>query len=145
MDNGGAHLVRKPANSSVEARLSAQSGNLYHARYVCQRGGGTHRRWACRAATGWLLREWRETWSLTTVGRMVSAAEQVNAESDPAKDPWPNCPDPYDGTGSSWHDTKACESPGYGWGEDPPGWYCGPLQIDPVIWAHVIRKWGVPC
>lgn len=59
-------------------------------------------------------------------------------------DPWPNCPDPYDGRGS-WQDTKNCESPGMSWFVDPPGYYCGPLQMDPYLWRVQIKKYHVPC
>lgn len=55
-----AHLIAKPRNSSLSARLVAQQQNLAHARYVCRHGGGEHRRWACRA-TLWLRRELEET------------------------------------------------------------------------------------
>jgi hypothetical protein len=145
-----AHLVRvpdSPARSVLQNREASQVENLAHARYVCRHGGGAHRRWACRARA-WISIELAETRrallppAVATSARMVAAAEQVAAES--AGDPWPNCPDPHDGSGS-WQATKNCESPGYGWGEDPPGYYCGPLQLDPVIWSHVIRRWGVPC
>lgn len=51
-------------------------------------------------------------------------------------DPWPNCPDPYDGRGS-WSDTVNCENHGNWY--DSPGYYrCG-LQFDPG-WE---RKYGV--
>jgi hypothetical protein len=146
-----AHLVRhpdKPGLSVLENREASQVANLAHARYVCRRGGGEHKRWAC-AARSWLLEELSETRRAlrppvsATIARMIGAGEQVAAESK--GDPWPNCDDPHDGSGASWQDTKNCESPDHGWSEDPPGYYCGPLQIDPAIWAHVIRRWGVPC
>jgi hypothetical protein len=85
----------------------------------------------------------RSTESVDWVGRNIAAAEYVAAHS--SGDPWPNCPDPHDGSGSSWHDTKDCESGGYGWHEDPPGYYCGPLQLDPHIWRVPIARYGVPC
>ena len=72
---------------------------------------------------------------------MIQAAEQVAREG--VGDPWPNCLDPYDGSGASWQRTKNCESPGYAWSADPPGYDCGPLQLDPILWRHVIRRWGV--
>ena len=138
-----AHLVATPKDSSVVAIHNAQSANLYHARYVCRYGDGQHRRWACKAATGWLLREWQQTRPADVIYRMIQAAEQVAREG--VGDPWPNCLDPYDGSGASWQRTKNCESPGYAWSADPPGYDCGPLQLDPILWRHVIRRWGVPC
>jgi hypothetical protein len=59
--------------------------------------------------------------------RQIAAAEVIGRES--AGDPWPNCPDPYDGSGASWDDTANCENGGR-W-HDSPGYYrCG-LQFDP--------------
>jgi hypothetical protein len=53
-------------------------------------------------------------------------------------DPWPNCPDPYDG-GGSWQNTVNCENGGNWY--DSPGYYrCG-LQFDPG-WE---RKYGRLC
>jgi hypothetical protein len=53
-------------------------------------------------------------------------------------DPWPNCPDPYDGSGAAWWNpnypadkgtTLGCENGGSWY--DSPGYYrCG-LQFDP--------------
>jgi hypothetical protein len=71
----------------------------------------------------------------------IAAAEYVAAQGG---NPWPNCPDPLR-DGASWDDTKRCESPGYSWNVDPPGYYCGPLQLDPKLWAYPIRLYGVPC
>ena len=60
--------------------------------------------------------------------KQIAAAETLGRES--AGDPWPNCPDPYDGSGSSWQDTVDCENGG-DW-LDSPGYYrCG-LQFDPM-------------
>jgi hypothetical protein len=61
------------------------------------------------------------------VTRQMWAGGILGRES--AGDPWPNCPDPYDGSGSSWTDTVACENGG-SW-LDSPGFYrCG-LQFHP--------------
>jgi hypothetical protein len=156
---GDAHLIRypdRPADSQLENRERSQELNLGHARYVCRRGGGEHRRWACRAKV-WIAEELEQTRRALrpvvvapTRARMIAAGEQVAAES--VGDPWPNCPDPHAG-GGSWDDTVKCENRGIyesaglaaAWRLDPPGYYCGPLQLDPIIWRHVIRKWGVPC
>lgn len=60
------------------------------------------------------------------VALQIAAANVIGRES--AGDPWPNCPDPFDG-GGSWSDTVACENNG-NW-MDSPGYYrCG-LQFDP--------------
>jgi hypothetical protein len=40
----------------------------------------------------------------------IRAAEILGSQSE--GDPWPNCPDPYDGSGASWNDTVACENGG---------------------------------
>lgn len=145
--SGDAHLpykvkVEKP---SMEQRHAVQTRNLYHARYVCGRGRGAHVRAHCQAATGWLLREWRETrpepegawW----IRKQIAVAEKLGAEGDrQGTDPWPNCSDPYDHRGASWLDTLSCENRGmverYGIRDprswlDSPGYYrCG-LQFKP--------------
>lgn len=55
-----------------------------------------------------------------------------------SRDPWPNCPDPYDGSGASWDRTVACENAG-SW-LDSPGYYrCG-LQFDPMWERHYGRR-----
>lgn len=84
----------------------------------------------------------------TARARNIAAAESIAAAALRGRlpDPWPNCPDPvFDGSRWSWDDTKACESRGYGWDGDPPGFFCGPLQIHPRYHAAAIRKWGIPC
>lgn len=43
-------------------------------------------------------------------GSQIAAAEAIAQAS--RGDPWPNCPDPYDGSGASWEDTVACENGG---------------------------------
>jgi hypothetical protein len=68
--------------------------------------------------------------------RQIAAAEVIGRES--TGDPWPNCPDPFDG-GGSWDDTVQCENGG-SW-LDTPGFYrCG-LQFDPM-WE---RRFGRLC
>lgn len=60
------------------------------------------------------------------VTKQIWAGNILGRES--SGDPWPNCPDPYDG-GGSWQDTVNCENGG-SW-LDSPGYYrCG-LQFDP--------------
>jgi hypothetical protein len=165
-----AHLIRvqpdAPNASKLERRLARQTENLKHAVYVCRNGDREHKRWACWAASsvidprtgqGWLRAERRETMNLmrpklSTAARMILAAEAVKAAS-PDSDPWPNCPDPHDGSGASWTETVKCENRGIyesaglaaAWRLDPPGYYCGPLQLDPVIWRKIIARYGVPC
>ena len=154
-DSSG-HLVYKAPKDPTRAQLHAtQAKNLYHARYVCKRGAGQHRRWACRAATGWLLKEWRQTAPPVVEGidswarKQIAVAEKIGRGGDAGgTDPWPNCPDPYDHAGHSWFDTVKCENTRY-WQLfrdqrvwlDPPGYYrCG-LQFDPM-WE---RKYGRLC
>jgi len=70
------------------------------------------------------------------VEKQIHAANILGAES--AGDPWPNCPDPYDGRGS-WQATVNCENNGNWY--DSPGYYrCG-LQFDPM-WE---RRFGRLC
>lgn len=58
--------------------------------------------------------------------KQIAAATVIARES--GGDPWPMCPDPFDG-GGSWYDTVACENSGSWY--DSPGYYrCG-LQFDP--------------
>jgi hypothetical protein len=71
------------------------------------------------------------------VARQISVATQIAQAS--GGDPWPNCPDPYDGSGGSWYDTVNCENGGNWY--DSPGYYrCG-LQFDPS-WEY---KYGRLC
>jgi hypothetical protein len=59
--------------------------------------------------------------------RQIAAAEAIGRES--AGDPWPNCPDPFDG-GGSWDDTVRCENGG-SWLDTPGYFRCG-LQFLPA-------------
>lgn len=147
-----AHLPYKPKCKSLDCIERSQQRNLAHAAYVAHHGAHAHRRWA-RKAVVWLARELRQSYAwlhpaprrvYTTSGptNVIAAAEYVARQGG---DPWPSCRDPYDGSGGSWQDTKDCESRGYSWYEDPPGYYCGPLQLDPNVWASVIRRYGIPC
>jgi hypothetical protein len=73
-------------------------------------------------------------WYITA---QIRAAVVIGRES--RGDPWPSCPDPYDGGGYSWTDTVACENGG-NW-RDSPGFYrCG-LQFHPN-WE---RRFGRLC
>jgi hypothetical protein len=153
-DSSG-HLPYKGKPETRAERHALQTKNLYHARYVCRRGDGPKVRAHCLAATGWLLREWRETLPEVTPGidhwakRQMAVAEKIGRGGDDGgTDPWPNCPDPYDHAGHSWLDTVKCENTRY-WQLyrdervwlDPPGFYrCG-LQFDPM-WE---RKYGRLC
>jgi hypothetical protein len=49
-------------------------------------------------------------WLDGSVASQIRAAEIIGSQS--AGDPWPNCDDPYDGSGASWEDTVACENGG---------------------------------
>jgi len=61
------------------------------------------------------------------VAKQIRVAEMIGRSA--RKDPWPNCPDPYDGSGS-WSDTVNCENGGNWY--DSAGYYrCG-LQFDPM-------------
>jgi hypothetical protein len=139
----GAHLVAHPKNHTRAAIHASQITNLKHARYVCRHGANANKRWSC-AAVKWLTREAAETapaprapdvgyWA----SKQIAAAEVIARES--GGDPWPNCPDPFDGSGAGWSSTLACENGG-NW-MDSPGYYrCG-LQFDPS-WE---RRFGPLC
>jgi len=79
------------------------------------------------------------------VTKQIRAATVIGRES--RGDPWPNCPDPFDG-GGSWSKTVACENRAYheryGYPRewlDSPGYYrCG-LQFAPS-WE---RRFGRLC
>ncbi len=116
------------------------------------------RRTSNLALRAWVLRRWtlRATWKCGELRRAIEARNSARARNIAAAsaifyeghggrgDPWPNCPDPFDGSGS-WDDTKACESGRGSWDYDPPGYYCGPLQLDPRIWARIIARFGIRC
>lgn len=138
-----AHLLKVTdhgAQTKLEQRRTSQRVNLAHARYVARHGRGANRVWHRKAAV-WLKRELHETeramrpktdWAAIQMryGRLLALAS--------AGDPWPNCPDPYDGSGASWYDTVACENNG-SW-LDSPGYYrCG-LQFDPMWERHYGRR-----
>lgn len=157
---GESHLVRTPDHpklSALENTYKDQTENLYHARYVCRNGGGDNRVWHCRAATGWLVREWRETRYALGLDRpwwirkQIAVAEKIARAaiaSPEIADPWPNCPDPYHQPGSSWLDTLACENRAMveihginspkAWLDGPGYFRCG-LQFKPS-WEDVYGR-----
>lgn len=149
-----AHLRAKHDGHSLKAKMESQRKNLAHAmgvKRVCERLDidNAECRWH-RSAVRWLARELNETRDAMErakasrwIANMIAAAEYVANHS--SGDPWPNCPDPGDGGGYSWYDTKNCESGGYSWYVDPPGYYCGPFQMDPYTWRVPIARYGVPC
>lgn len=70
------------------------------------------------------------------IAKQIRAARWIGSHA--SRDPWPNCPDPFDG-GGTWYATVACEN--YGIWYDTPGFYrCG-LQFHPM-WE---RKFGQLC
>jgi hypothetical protein len=69
----------------------------------------------CRTISYWIR---RQIWAGNVLGR------------ESRRDPWPNCRDPWDGSGASWYQTVQCENGGNWY--DSPGYYrCG-LQFDPA-------------
>jgi hypothetical protein len=138
-----AHLPYKPKNDSTKARLTAQTKNLAHARYVCKNGAGAHKRWAC-SAQHWLNKERNKTVAkLTVVSTNYWIAKQIRVATligNAAEvDPWPNCSDPIWDGAKNWQVTVNCENLG-NW-MDSPGFYrCG-LQFHPN-WE---RKYGRLC
>jgi hypothetical protein len=145
--DAGAHLIRvapKPSRSMLENRAARQAESYAHAKYVCRHGARANQRWHCAAKT-WIQREWNETMNLlrptatpysSWVAIQIHYATLIAQAS--AGDPWPNCSDPYDGSGASWSDTVGCENNGNWY--DSPGYYrCG-LQFDPMWERHYGRK-----
>jgi hypothetical protein len=142
-----AHLVTvapKPSRSLLENRAARQRENLAHARYVCAHGARANQRWHCKAKV-WIDRELNETMNAmrpTATPYSSWVAIQIHyatliAQSS-SGDPWPNCADPYDGSGASWTDTVGCENNGNWY--DSPGYYrCG-LQFDPMWERHYGRR-----
>ncbi|MFL5864690.1 MAG: hypothetical protein ACJ780_28670 [Solirubrobacteraceae bacterium] len=138
-----AHLPYTPKCKSLECIERSQQRNLAHAEYVAHHGAHAHRRWAKRAVV-WLTRELGQTWArlhppaprvVSWVERQMYAAAVIARES--GSDPWPSCPDPWDG--GSFSSLVACENGGSWY--DSPGYYrCG-LQFDP-IWE---RRFGRLC
>lgn len=145
------HLVAKPKNDTLKARLHSQTVNLGHARYVCNRGANQHKRWSCHAVK-WLTTERNETlrkiayadagyWGSIQIYYATRLATEFPGNH------WPNCPDPFDGTGASWVDTVRCENRGmfekYGlptaWLDSAGFFRCG-LQFHPMWERHYGRK-----
>jgi hypothetical protein len=143
-----AHLAYRTKDNTLQARLHVQTMNLGHAKYVCRHGGHAHKRWACKAIE-WLTAERTKTANALKppvvrqygpewwVAKQIMAAETLGRES--AGDPWPNCPDPYDGSNASWYSTVRCENNG-SWLDSPGSYRCG-LQFDPM-WE---RRFGKLC
>lgn len=137
-----AHLVAHHAKDASLKRIeSSQKQNLVHARYVCNHGANRAKRWSCHAVQ-WLTRELNETKAAlrrkVTVSWIAKQIRVANIIGAGPGDPWPHCPDPFDG-GGSWQRTVNCENSGNWY--DSPGYYrCG-LQFDPM-WE---RKYGQLC
>lgn len=135
-----AHLVKRMHRTDSRAKLHTSVRHNYrHALYVCVKGSGRPKREHCHAL-GWLRHLLRETEPLPTVdswvAKQISAAVTIGRES--SGDPWPYCPDPYDG-GGSWQDTVNCENNG-SWYDSPGFFRCG-LQFHPM-WE---RRFGLLC
>jgi hypothetical protein len=143
-NNAHAHLVRypdHPQKSVLENREASQQKNLKHARYVARHGANRNQRWH-RQAVRWISEELLETrrtlrpkvtdWAAIQMhyGRRIALAS--------AGDPWPNCADPFDGSGASWQRLVNCENGG-SW-LDSPGYYrCG-IQADPMWERYYGRR-----
>lgn len=127
-------LASSPGRPSSPRRIEGIDVQGWHARAVRNRRAINRLRSELRDASK------RTLSSVTSTGywvaRQISVANIIGAQS--AGDPWPNCPDPFDGQGS-WQDTVDCENNG-SW-LDSPGFYrCG-LQFDPM-WE---RRYGQLC
>jgi hypothetical protein len=115
-----AHLVAKPADKTLTARIKSQSLNLAHMRYVCNNGAAWNKKKHC-------------PW--------VPALERELAKSKAKLAP-PIYIAPY-----PWHQIALCES-SYGTGY--PKWhlnsgngYYGGLQFDYGTWHEAQRNLGV--
>lgn len=75
-----AHLIVKPKDRTLQARVASQERNLAHARYVCTEGSGNPKRWHCAAAyrPGWIARELRETKAAITRQELLSYGGNPN-------------------------------------------------------------------
>jgi hypothetical protein len=139
-----AHLLKVTdlgAKTKHEKRRSSQLWNLRHARYVAKYGRGANKVWHRKAAV-WIARELAETERALNPPTVNWAAIQMRygrlLALGSVGDPWPNCPDPHDGSGATWQDTVNCENNG-NW-LDSPGYYrCG-LQFDPMWERHYGRR-----
>lgn len=124
-----AHLVAKPANDSLDARIASQKENLAHVKYVARHGKGEVRKWH-RKWVPILERELDESLAKKQpnwAALQIWLAEKIGPLHD---DAWPNCPDPFDSPRYTWVNTVNCENEG-NW-LDSPGFYrCG-LQFDPA-------------
>jgi hypothetical protein len=82
------------------------------------------------------------------IARNIAAANQLRSEQcghvHGYCDPWPSCPDPFDGRGS-WQDTKNCESPGSAGTSIHPATSAGRFRSTPRSGRHIIRKYAIPC
>jgi hypothetical protein len=142
--DAGAHLIRvapKPSRSMLENRAARQAESYAHAKYVCRHGARANQRWHC-AAKVWIRREWNETMNLLRPATLPTYASWVAVQMKYAtliaqassRDPWPNCGDPFDGSGASWQTLVNCENGGSWY--DSPGYYrCG-IQADPMWERH---------
>lgn len=128
---------------SAKQELACGKKNMHHARAALgflqshpwagskQDRAVLHRdmTWLKRYATQHINNAEHRLWYSTYnywVQRQIRVANIIGAAS--SGDPWPNCPDPFDG-GGSWQDTVNCENGGNWY--DSPGYYrCG-LQFDP--------------
>src|SRR5262245_28749527 len=94
-----ADLISKPKCDTLHCILESQSRNLAHVKYVCNNGAKKAKRWSCHAVR-WLSREIGETRrALTPDWASIQIRYATLIAEASAGDPWPNCPDPYDGSG----------------------------------------------
>jgi len=155
-----AHLAYKPKDGSLQARLSSQTLNLKHARYVARHGKGEHKRWAVKAV-GWLSREQNQTRETLAFNRSVYAIARRQAFAlGVTSHEWHNCavplisrenanrpknwdPERWNGQGSD----------AYGLGQALPPTKMAPWGKDymtnpatQIRWMHVyVRRWGGWC
>ena len=121
--------ARQSARNDQRARWAEQREWLLTLQVERLRRRLTVRRLQARQPSPITLTGWR--------AKQIQAAETIARES--SGDPWPNCPDPHDGSGASWDDTVACENGG-DWNDSPGYFRCG-LQFEPM-WE---RRFGRLC
>lgn len=126
------HLTLKQKVAYFERSIHKERTTIT---WLVNHNRSTHLRW-WRAALHWhtnLLAHYSAKLAPPPPTMNYWIVRQMNVAATIARssggDPWPNCPDPYDGSGASWYDTVSCENGGNWY--DSPGYYrCG-LQFDP--------------
>jgi hypothetical protein len=87
-----AGLITKPKNHTLKAIFTSQTKNLKYSKYICRHGDNQNQRWHCKAKV-WLLKEWKQTYSLlhpdirTYIETRHPCLAQIIAHENEAYDP----------------------------------------------------------